>query len=135
MFLIRATLLFAAVVMLMPSDAAQQARLASSAGAAVSRAATFCDRNAQTCATASQAWASFTRKAEFAVELGLGLARDYMSQTATGARAGEPKRSAEIAAAVPAAEVSRAGGKGSRGTLSAADQTLPWRGAMQRTGY
>jgi Family of unknown function (DUF5330) len=78
MFLIRAAFGLAIVVMLLPTDEAQQAKVTGSAGAAVERAATFCERNAATCAAGSELWATFLKKAEFGARLAGNLAQDYM---------------------------------------------------------
>ncbi len=62
------------VVLLMPSDEAQQARLYENASYAVDRAVTFCDRNARTCETANGVWNMFVKKLEFAARMGYDLA-------------------------------------------------------------
>jgi hypothetical protein len=59
----------ALVVLLLPTDAAQQARMSNFANTTVDRLTTFCDRNGRTCAAGSEAWATFLRKAEFGVRL------------------------------------------------------------------
>ena len=69
MFFIKLAFWLGVIVLLMPTDAQQQARLYTTATAAVERATTFCDRNAATCAKAAEAWATFLKKAEFGARL------------------------------------------------------------------
>jgi len=57
------------LVLLLPTDAQQQARFSTFAGNAVERVGSFCDRNGRTCAAGSEVWATFLRKAEFGVRL------------------------------------------------------------------
>ena len=120
MFLIRLAFLAAVAVMLMPADEQRQVRIASTATAAVGNAATFCDRNAGTCAAAGEFWGGFVKKAQFTAQLASNLVHDYMSQTSDRRTvAGTPQAPAQ---SIPA-----------RGTLSPADLTPPWRGGVQRT--
>lgn len=69
MFFVKLAFWLGLVVMLLPSDAQQQARLYTTATTAVERVTTFCDRNARTCTLSAEAWATFLRKAEFAARL------------------------------------------------------------------
>ncbi len=69
MFFIKLAFWLGVIVLLMPTDAQQQARLYTTATAAVERATTFCDRNATTCAKAAETWATFLKKAEFGARL------------------------------------------------------------------
>ena len=62
------------VVLLLPSDEAQQAKIYQNASYAIERATTFCDRNARTCDTASSVWAVFLKKLEIAARMGYDLA-------------------------------------------------------------
>lgn len=62
------------LVLLMPSDEAQQTRMYQNASAAIERATTFCDRNARVCDTASAAWGVFVKKLEVAARMGYDLA-------------------------------------------------------------
>jgi hypothetical protein len=84
MSLLRLAFWLALLVFLLPTDAAQQARLTSFAGAALERLSTFCDRNTTSCEIGAAAWATFLRKAEF----GLRLVGDLLG--AGGRRAPEP---------------------------------------------
>ncbi len=83
MSLLRLAFWLALLVLLLPTDAQQQARFGHFANGAYQRAATFCDRNPGTCDAASGLWASFVRKAEF----GLRLVGDLI-----GAGNGRPDR-------------------------------------------
>lgn len=76
MGLIRTTVVVGAVVALMPTDRAQQLRIADQAGAAAKWTLTFCDRNAVACTQASDAWGVFVKKAQFAGQLAVELVND-----------------------------------------------------------
>jgi hypothetical protein len=69
MSLMRLAFWLALLVLLLPTDSAQQARFTSFAGGALERLSGFCDRNATTCEIGSAAWATFLRKAEFGLRL------------------------------------------------------------------
>ena len=63
MFFIKLTFWLGVIVLLLPTDQEQQARLYTTAVHTIERATTFCDRNARTCEVAGQAWATFLKKA------------------------------------------------------------------------
>jgi hypothetical protein len=65
MFLIRLAFWLGLVVLLLPTDERQQAKLYGTAVSTVERVVTFCDRNAQLCSASVDFWATFLRKAEF----------------------------------------------------------------------
>jgi hypothetical protein len=69
MSLLRLAFWLALIVLLLPTDAQQQARFSSFATAAMQRVGGFCDRNARTCGVGEQAWDTFLKKAEFGVRL------------------------------------------------------------------
>jgi hypothetical protein len=69
MSLLRLAFWLALLVLLLPTDAQQQARFSHFANNAFERLTTFCDRNGTTCAVGSQVWATFLKKAEFGVRL------------------------------------------------------------------
>jgi hypothetical protein len=69
MSLIRLAFWLGLLVLLLPTDAQQQARFSHFAGSAMERVSGFCDRNGRTCAAGSEVWATFLRKAEFGVRL------------------------------------------------------------------
>lgn len=108
MFLVRTAFWLSIVVLLLPSDAQQQAKLYSNASNAVAYAATYCDRNATVCSQGSQLWAAFKTKLEF----GARLAFDVASERVLG-----PTSKPQTAGVAPAG-----------GTLTPADLSVPWRG-------
>jgi hypothetical protein len=121
MFLIRVAFWVGLAVLLLPTDERQQARLYQTVAATVERVTTFCDRNAQTCATGAELWATFLKKAEFGGRMAVELI------TTAGRKDGsalDPAAEPASARVPPAA----------RGTLTPADLTPPWRGHVQRTG-
>jgi hypothetical protein len=69
MSLLRLAFWLALLVLLLPTDAAQQARFTSFASSALERLTTFCDRNSKSCDVGATAWETFLRKAEFGVRL------------------------------------------------------------------
>ena len=69
-------------MLLLPTDAQQQARLYTTATSAVERATTFCDRNAGNLRHGREAWATFLKKAEF----GARLVGDLISSSGRQAR-------------------------------------------------
>ncbi len=77
MFLIRTAFWLAIVVLLLPTDAQQQAKLKTTAANAVTYASTYCDRNPATCDQGAQYWALFRRKLDFGAQLALDLAKDH----------------------------------------------------------
>lgn len=128
MFILRAAFGLAVVIMLLPTDEAQQAKVAGSAGAAVERAATFCERNPATCAAGTEMWALFLKKAEFGARLAGNLLQDYMKGTvrhASGEAAGSPPLDPGHRPQ-PARTVAP-----ERGTLSTDDLAPAWRGGTR----
>ena len=129
MFFIRVAFWLGLVVLLLPTEERQQARLYSNAVATVERVTTFCDRNAQACAAGAEFWATFVKKAEFGARIAVDLV------TSGGRKEGE---------AVPTpvrVEPEAARGRPesrpyptSRGTLTPTDLTPAWRGQGQRAG-
>lgn len=76
MGLFKLAVLGAIVVSILPSDREQQEKLYERASSAATWTMTFCDRNAETCATAAGYWASFVAKAEFGAKLAFDLVQD-----------------------------------------------------------
>ncbi|MBX9588129.1 MAG: DUF5330 domain-containing protein [Hyphomonadaceae bacterium] len=119
MFFIKLAFWLGVIVLLLPSDAQQQARLYGTATAVVERASTFCDRNAQTCAKAAEAWATFLKKAEF----GARLVGDLVSSAG--------RQGADVLPSGP--QPTRFGGRAeTHGTLSPADMQPAWRNPAGR---
>jgi hypothetical protein len=120
MSLIRMLFWLAIIVLLLPTDNAQQAQITGAATAAFERAVTFCDRNPSTCAEASQLWATFVRKAEFGIELASRMVRERMAN-------GQQQHPAPSQVGFePGPE---------RGTLSNSDMAPQWRGPGARATY
>jgi hypothetical protein len=69
MSLLRLAFWLGLLLLLLPSDPQQQARLYAAATAAAERVTTFCDRNGRTCAIGAEVWANLVKKAEFALRL------------------------------------------------------------------
>ena len=76
MFLIRWTFWIGLVVMLLPTDKAQQERLVQHASHAAHWAMTFCERNDATCVQAGQLWQTFQTKAQFGLEMASDILRE-----------------------------------------------------------
>jgi len=133
MFLIRVAFWLGLVVLLLPTDERQQARLYNTALATVERATTFCERNAQACTVAAQLWATFLKKAEF----GARMAIDLLSSGGRREEAPPPAAHTQPASS-PAnakAKVEPKPPPAGRGTLTRADLAPAWRGVQaQRTG-
>jgi hypothetical protein len=124
MRLIRMAFWLGIVILLLPTDEGQQARIYQSAANAVERATTFCDRNGKVCDTGAALWATFVKKAEFAARMAYDLAVSKDRGTEASPRyepasANTPRPSTGLAPP-------------SRGTLRPDDLTPAWRG--QRSG-
>lgn len=114
MFLIRTAFWLGLVVLLLPTDPQQQARLYSSTVETVHRMATFCDRNDQVCKQANVYWDVFKTKLEFGARMAYDIASDRLSGKASN----------------PVAPVSNPPAD----TLQPADRLPPWMGRTQRVG-
>ena len=125
MFFIRIAFWLGLVVLLLPADERQQARLYGTASSTVERVTTFCDRNPKTCETGAEFWATFLKKAEF----GVRLVRDLAG---AGGQADD-----EAARVQPAGARNRADPRATpsaRDTLRPSDLQPGWRGPQQRGG-
>src|SRR5918999_4995100 len=80
-FLVRAAFWLSVVILLIPTDEGPQARLSGAADVAVEQAATFCERNPNTCAAGAELWATYLKKAEFALGLATRLVYDWMTKS------------------------------------------------------
>ena len=123
MFLIRATFWVCVIVLLLPADERQQARLYDSAAAAVARVATFCDRNPKFCAYGAELWAGFVKKAEFGARLAFDLVAGHKEEG--GAAGAEPTHARGAKQPPSNGPV--------RGTLTPSDLTPAWRGQATAT--
>ena len=124
MFFFRVAFWLGLVVLLLPADERQQARLYGAATHTVERVTTFCDRNPATCDTGAALWATFLKKAEFGARL-------------VGEMIGASGRSEEEPRMQPAGAKGRTDHKGQpagRDTLRPSDLQPTWRGPAQRTG-
>jgi hypothetical protein len=123
MFLVRLAFWVGLIVLLLPTDERQQARLYETATNAVERTTTFCERNARVCVVTADLWATFLKKAEFGGRLVIDLASRRWQEEPQGL----PTQ--------PAAIRNQPAGHGpARGTLQPSDLAPPWRGQVQRTG-
>jgi hypothetical protein len=135
MFLIRLAFWLGLVVLLLPTDERQQAKLYGTAVSTVERVTTFCDRNAQLCSASVDFWATFLRKAEF----GARIVGDLIS---SGGRKDGPMPAVNVVPApapapVPAELRQRSQPRlhaPAQGTLTPTDLSPAWRGNVQRTG-
>jgi hypothetical protein len=73
MFLIRTAFWLLILILLLPTDREQQARIYGTAQSAVNDVAGFCDRNPQTCATGQDALDVVAKKAEFGAQVLIGF--------------------------------------------------------------
>ena len=130
MFLIRVAFWLGLVVVLLPTDERQQARLYNTAVASVERVTTFCDRNAQACTAGAEFWATFVKKAEF----GARIAVDLVSSG--GRKEGETVPTpVRVEPEAPRGRPEHRAHPSARGTLSPADMTPAWRGREQRADF
>jgi hypothetical protein len=127
MFLFRILFWLALLVLVLPTDARQQARLYETTAATVERLATFCDRNAKACAAGAEFWSTFVKKVEFAAHVAIDLATSRGQRSEAGLAASTPRPTGTPAAeprATPAP----------RNTPTREDLGPAWRGSGQRTG-
>ena len=110
MFLIRWAFWIGLIVLVLPTDAAQQERLYHTASTTVHRAATFCERNGEVCAKGGEYWAVFRQKLEFGARMAIDLASERISAS---------QRPAAGQTAQPG------------GSLTPADRTPAWRGGQK----
>jgi hypothetical protein len=126
MSLLRLAFWLALLVLLLPTDAQQQARFSNFANNAFGRLTTFCDRNGRTCEVGSDVWGTFLKKAEF----GVRLMGDLLG--AGGRQVPEPAAPAPGSSREPPRD-RRTGTADPRGTLSPPDlYQPPWRGPASR---
>ena len=114
MFLIRSAFWLALLVMILPSDPKEQARLYETASYGLHQAMTFCDRNPTICHEANEYWVAFQAKLAVGGRMLVDLANERM-------RGASPQAGPGLPAPTPAVD-----------TLSTVDKQPPWRGD-QRT--
>jgi hypothetical protein len=111
MFLIRSAFWLALLVMLVPSDPKEQARMYQTASQALHHAATFCDRNPQLCREAEGHWEVFKGK----LAVGARMVADLVNERLTGGTPQPALRPAPMPT-IPALD-----------TLAPQDRLPPWR--------
>lgn len=123
MFSLRAFMLMALTIYLLPTDPEQQRRFMEHANSAATWAATFCDRNEATCTVAGDAWADMKHKATFAA----GMVYDVAMRAASGAG---PDAASTSTSVIPAGfwTEPRPTRQDSKGTLTPEDLKPVWRG-------
>jgi hypothetical protein len=126
MFLFRIVFWLGVLILLLPTDEHQQAKLYETAAASVERLTTFCERNPKACAAAAECWSQFLKKAEFGGRVVVDLVTSRGQRTEAGVAANP--RPTGTAAPEPKATPSP------RNTLSREDQGPAWRAQAQRTG-
>lgn len=92
MGILRLGIIAAVGVALLPSDSEQQEILYNRAALAATWTMTFCDRNVQTCETASSVWGQFVKKAQF----GARLAYDTVAEQLAGGDGGVEAQTAPV---------------------------------------
>jgi hypothetical protein len=128
MFIIRTAFWLGIVVLVMPSDPAQQKQISDAARNGIAQASTLCDRHATVCRHASVAWTGFKAKAETAGRMVFNLAMERMAAPAARPAAVGP------AAAAPAATTGPATNR-QHGTLRDDDQAPRWRGDQAQKSW
>src|SRR5258705_13296942 len=127
MFLFRIVFWLGLLVLVLPTDERQQARLYETTVATVERLATFCERNGKACAAGAEFWSTFVKKAEFAARVTVDLITSRGQRPEGGVAASSPRPTG-----APAAEPRPS--PAPRNTLSREDPAPAWRGPGQRTG-
>jgi hypothetical protein len=127
-FLLRLMFWVGLVVMLLPTDEHQQAKLYETASATVERVVTFCDRNPKACAAGAELWATFTKKAEFGARVAVELISTGGRKPETAIPASDTRPDNH-----PAAPETRPR-PSPRGTLTREDLSPAWRGQAPRNG-
>ena len=123
MLSLRAFMLLALTVYLLPTDPAHQRRFMEHANSAAAWAASFCDRNVGTCEVAGSVWSDMKQKATFAA----GMVYDIATRTGPelAASPNGPMRSAVPAGYWTAFDSAPGSDKG---TLTRDDLRPVWRG-------
>lgn len=141
MSLTRSVVIAAVAVALLPVDKDTQTEFRDHAASATTWALTFCERNSETCTTASEHWAVFKEKVSFAVELaGDGIATYLYTQGGAPTsieHAGNPSPGS-VGLDTLANDTTDPEGSGpesaNKDTLYPWDRTPRWGGPRQATG-
>src|SRR5262249_46375913 len=127
MFLFRIVFWLGVLILLLPTDEHQQAKLYETAAASLERLTTFCERNPKACATAAECWSQFVKKAEFGGRVVVDLLTSRGQRTEPGVAASGPR-------ATPPAAPEAKGPPTPRNTPTREDPGPSWRPQAQRTG-
>jgi uncharacterized protein DUF5330 len=127
MFLFRIVFWLGLLVLLLPTDEHQQAKLYETAAASVERLTTFCERNPKACAAAAECWSQFVKKAEFGGRVVVDLLTSRGQRAEAGVAASNPRATGTTAPEPKGAPTPR-------NTLTREDPGAGWRGQAQRTG-
>ena len=127
MSLFKTAAVLTAAIMMLPTEKGRQQQLYAQAANTVQDAATYCERNAESCAKAAEAWEQFKTKAAFAGELAFDALQRYQAHTAAAV---EPE--AEPQARMNPATSARFEKR--QGTLHSRDLEPAWRGTIRRAG-
>ncbi len=133
MGILRLGMIVAVGVALLPSDREQQEILYNRAALAAKWTVTFCDRNAQTCATASSLWDQFAKKAQFGAKLAYDTLAEHLGG---GERSFDAQPSATLFGGDGRPRVLETGAlksaRASSGTLQPGDLEHGWRGEARK---
>lgn len=86
MFLVRSAFWLVVLILLIPTDEAQQKKMYGTAQAAVEDIRSFCDRNPDTCATGQNLFNVLVQKAQY----GAQMVQTLVNEHATGASSSQP---------------------------------------------
>ncbi len=115
MFFFRSVFWLSLVVLVLPTDQQQQAKLYATVSNAAHQVATFCDRNKDLCTKGAEHWVTFRTKLEFGARMAIDVATERMQ--------------------APQAERPAASGmKPAGGTLTPDDLGPGWRQRQTRSG-
>lgn len=131
MFILRTLFWLSLVVLVLPTDAGQQERFGKNLNAARQYAFSFCDRNAATCETGARYWQLFKKKADYGLQLAIGLIIGAPESSE------EPAEMAAARNARPSRHLDypqRRSLMPSRDTLRRDDRAAPWRGPYTSRG-
>lgn len=123
MSIIRTVFVLGIVVVLLPTDASQQAQLRERISQATQWASGFCDRNPGTCANAEQIRVSLAAKAEFGAKLLYAAITSYIAGSSDGSPQPVSSQPSQPPANSPLAT--------RRSTLTANDLEPVWRGSTR----
>lgn len=133
MGIFRLGIIVAVGVALLPSDREQQEILYNRAALAAKWTMTFCDRNVQTCATASSLWGQFVKKAQFGAKLAYDTLAEHLGG---GERSFDAQPAATLFGSDERPRVLETGAlksaRGPSGTLKPGDLEPDWRGQARR---